>query len=152
MGFLSNLFGDVADPDTIHQSLIDILCLSIASDGKIDQAEQKQAIHFVSEMLGASPERATSAVGASFERMRQQGLDATLVQAAAQIHLEEHREAAFLAATWIQYADNQIRPEEDLFLQAAADALQIDDAHAQEMINYVESQIAQKTHEADTDI
>jgi uncharacterized tellurite resistance protein B-like protein len=144
MSFLSNLFGDVSNPDAVHQSLIDILCLSIAADGQIDKIEQDQAVSFVSEMLEVSDERAASAVAASFERMRQHGLDATLVRAASQIHLEEHREAAFLAATWVQYADNEIRPEEDLFLQAAADALQIDDAQAQEMINYVEAQIAEK--------
>jgi uncharacterized tellurite resistance protein B-like protein len=144
MGFLSNLFGELSDPDATHRAIIDLLCLSIAADGEVAPEEEALAAAFLSDMLNTDDQGAADTIHDTFARIRDDGFEPTLASAASHLLLDEHREAAFLVAAWVQYADGRIHPAEDSFLQAVADALQLPEALAQEMINYVEANLDNK--------
>jgi hypothetical protein len=140
MGFLSNLFGDLADPDAVHQPIIDLVCLSIASDGVITEQEIAQAHTFAVDMMGVQEPRVAALVDHTFERIERDGFHKTLETAAAQLHLDQHREAAFLAAAWVQHADGHVARQEEDFLALLARALHLEVALCDEMLAYVEAQ------------
>lgn len=140
MGFLSNLFGDLADPDAVHQPIIDLVCLSIVSDGVITEQEIAQAHAFAADMMGVQESRAAALVDLAFERIERDGFHKALETAAAELHLDQHREAAFLAAAWVQHADGHIARQEEDFLALLARALHLEVALCDEMLAYVEAQ------------
>jgi uncharacterized tellurite resistance protein B-like protein len=79
-------------------------------------------------------------------RVAEQGRDARLRDVIATLHEDPARaEVAFVLAAAIAFADNAIADEENETLSALAEGLGIDDARADELLDSVEADLADRS-------
>lgn len=142
MSSFSALFENASNPEILHQTMLDLVCLSIASDQQLTEEEYGTAVHFAAEMLGLNEDRAASLIDNTLDRIGAEGSEGVFKNAVQNLQTDEQKEAGFLSAAWVQYVDGDIAPEEDIFLARLADELKISPENSEEMLRYIEKEIA----------
>lgn len=136
MNRLTDLQGRTAD-----QALVNAMCLSIAADGEVSSEELEQALGMAMDLPGLKgkpqPE-VEKYVERAFHLLKADGMDTSMLNVAKTLTASDEREHAFSLAAAVQYIDGQISDQENDFLAAFRDVLEIDPDRADALIAEIE--------------
>ncbi len=119
-----------------EQALVNAMCLSIAADGEVTDEELEQALGLAIDLpglAGKSQDDALAYVARAFDQLKTDGMDTCMLNVAKMLDAGE-RVHAFRLAAAVQYIDGQITSQENEFLAAFRDVLEIDPDEADEII------------------
>ncbi len=143
MGFLSDMWEQVDGPDEVQEAIIDAVCVSVAFDDEISDAEEEYVVGFIMEFMQIDDEEeALDYFRDGLNRIQDQVFEDIVDDIAERLPEVEQREIAFLAAVGASRSDSGIFSwgEEEL-LDAMADAFDFSDEERDQIIDYTEQMI-----------
>jgi tellurite resistance protein len=132
---------------TEYGPICEAMYLMMSADGKIT-ADEREVLKGALRNLSADTIRSVhieAMLDESAKKAAEEGRDARLRDVIATLHEDGARaEVAFVLAAAIAFADNAIADEENETLNSLAEGLGIDEARANELLDSVEADLAER--------
>jgi tellurite resistance protein len=132
---------------TEYGPICEAMYLMMSADGKIT-ADEREVLKGALRNLSADTIRSVhieAMLDESAKKVAEEGRDARLRDVIATLHEDGARaEVAFVLAAAIAFADNAIADEENETLNSLAEGLGIDEARANELLDSVEADLAER--------
>jgi tellurite resistance protein len=128
---------------TPEQALVNAMCLSIASDGEVTDEELEQALGMAMDLpglAGKQQDEVEGYVARAFDQLKSEGMDTCMKNVARMLEGDERMHAFTLAAA-VQYIDGKITDQENDFLAAFRDMLEIEPDRADAIIADIEKDL-----------
>jgi uncharacterized tellurite resistance protein B-like protein len=150
LGDLSKLTPEAAELVAVaaeYGPICEAMYLMMSADGKITN-DERQVLKGALRNLSGDAVRSVhveALLDQSAKKVAEQGRDARLKEVVAQLHEDPARsEVAFVLAAAIAFADNAIADEENETLNRFAEGLGIDETRANELLDSVEADLAER--------
>ena len=146
MGTLADFMNQLTDAQgrTPDQALVNAMCLSVAADGEVTNEELEQALGMAMDLPGlkGKPQgEVEKYVERAFQQLKADGMERCMVNVAKTLATPEEREHAFTLAAAVQYIDGGISEQENEFLAAFRDYLDIDPDRADAILADIEKHL-----------
>lgn len=150
LGNPSKLTPEAAELMTVtaeYGPICEAMYLMMSADGKISHDEREVLKGALRNLSGDSVRSVyiEAMLDAAAKEVQAHGRDERLREVTAKLHEDPARaEVAFVLAAAIAFADNAIADEENETLNAFAEGLGIDEARANELLDSVEADLAER--------
>lgn len=134
-----------------YGALCEAMYLMMSADGKISNEEKEVLKGALRNLSGESvrTHQMEAMLAEAEKNAAKSGREARLTEVVAALHEDETlAEVAFVLAAAIAFADSAIADEENETLNALAEGLGIDEARANELLDAVETDLAQQEENA----
>lgn len=135
--------GDLAARGPDHM-MVSAICLSMCADGEVSDVELLRAREILSDLPGLKGESAEAIeehMVRAFAAIRADGMDTCMANVARTLKDPKQREEAFTLAALVQYVDHDIDEQENEFLAAFRDVLELPAERADEIVADVEAHL-----------